>query len=168
MSGAGCSCLPSRAVLTGRCPRHVQGGFTLLEVLLAFVVFALSFTVVLEILSGSMRNTVRAREYTEVALIAQSVLDQVGFDIPLEAGSRTAAEEGDYRWEVQVYAFAGEENNARSLELGELTGVDLLEVECLIFWGDGPRQRSARFTTVKAVLRERAAAGAAGQRRRNS
>jgi len=165
MSATAASFLPARAALTGRRPPPAQGGFTLLEVLLAFVVFALSFTVVLEILSGSMRNTIRAREYTEVALIAQSVLDQVGFDIPLEADSRTAAESGDYRWEVQVYAFAGTPQNARSLELGELTGVDLLEVECVISWGESPRQHSARFTTVKAVLRERAAAG---QPRRSS
>ena len=53
-------------------------GFTLLELLLAFVVFALSFATVLEILSGSMRNTVRARHYSEAALTAQSIMDQVG------------------------------------------------------------------------------------------
>ena len=47
-------------------------GFTLLELLLAFLVFALSFATVLEILSGSLRNTVRARHYTEAALTAQS------------------------------------------------------------------------------------------------
>ena len=146
--------------LTGPCLRGTQGGFTLLEVLLAFVVFALSFAVVLEILSGSMRNTVRAREYTEVALIAQSVMDQVGFDIPLQAGSQMNGDEGDYRWEVRINAFAGTEQNARSLELGELTEIDLLEVECLIFWGESPRERSARFATVKAVLREGGVAGA--------
>jgi type II secretory pathway pseudopilin PulG len=51
--------------------RAKSGGFTLLELLLAFVVFAISFATVLEIMSGSMRNTVRAREYTEAALTAQ-------------------------------------------------------------------------------------------------
>ena len=49
-------------------------GFTLLEVLLAFVVFALSFAVVLEILGGSMRSSLRARDYTEAALIGQSLM----------------------------------------------------------------------------------------------
>ena len=52
-----------------------SGGFTLLELLLAFMVFALSFATVLEILSGSMRNTVRARHYSEAALTAQSLID---------------------------------------------------------------------------------------------
>ena len=63
-----------------------SGGFTLLELLLSFVVFALSFATVLEILSGSMRNTVRARHNSEAALTAQSLMDQVGLEIPLESG----------------------------------------------------------------------------------
>lgn len=58
------------------CRNAGQGGFTLLEVLLAFLVFALSFAVTLEILTGSIRNTARAREYTEATLIAQSLMDR--------------------------------------------------------------------------------------------
>ncbi len=130
-------------------------GFTLIEVLLAFVIFALSFTVVLEILSGSMRNTMRAKEYTEIALIAQSVMDQVGLEIPLEAGTSTSGESGDYHWDLDISPFKGEGDNAHSVELGELTGIDLLEVEFVITWGTYPREHSDRFTTVKAVLADR-------------
>lgn len=134
--------------------RRDASGFTLLEVLLAFVVFALSFAVVLEILTGSMRNTVRAREYTEAALIAQAVIDQVGLGIPLEVGVQYEGDEGRYRWTVDIFSFAGLPSNPRSLELTELTGVDLLEVECIVSWGEFPRERSARFNTVRARLRQ--------------
>ena len=61
-----------RILRTGRGPGASRsGGFTLLEVLLAFVIFALSFATVLEILSGSLRSTMRARDYSEAALLAQ-------------------------------------------------------------------------------------------------
>jgi general secretion pathway protein I len=136
------------------CNPSASAGFTLIEVLLAFVVFALSFTVVLEILSGSMRNTVRAKEYTEVALIAQSVIDQVGLDIPLEAGTSSSGESGDYQWQLEINPFVGTADNAHSLELGELTGIDLLEVEFTISWGSYPREQSNRFSTVRAVLKD--------------
>ncbi len=132
-----------------------SAGFTLIEVLLAFVVFALSFTVVLEILSGSMRNTVRAREYTEVALIAQSVMDQVGLDIPLEAGASSSGESGDYQWQLDINPLVGTADNAHSMELAELTGINLLEVEFTITWGSYPREHSNRFSTVRAVLANR-------------
>jgi general secretion pathway protein I len=132
----------------------------LIEVLLAFVVFALSFTVVLEILSGSMRNTVRAKEYTEVALIAQSIVDQVGLDVPLEAGYNTSGETGQYRWQLEINTFDGGNDNAHSIELGELSGIELLEVDFTISWGDYPRERSRRFSTVRAVLANRRRSGA--------
>ena len=133
---------------------QAASGFTLLEVLLAFVIFALSFAVVLEIISGSIRNTVHAKEYTEVALIAQSVMDQVGLDIPLESGTRSSGEVGDYRWELEINPFEGIAEAPRITELEEQTGIELLEVEFIITWGRFPRERSNRFTTVKAILAE--------------
>jgi len=132
-----------------------QQGFTLLELLLAFVVFALSFATVLEILSGSMRNTVRAREYTEAALTAQSVMDQVGLEIPLQAGFTAAGETGGYRWEIELYDYVDTGENPYSVELAQLTGIELLQVDLVVSWGEPPREQDSRFSTVKAVLANR-------------
>lgn len=134
-------------------------GFTLLEVLLAFVVFALSFATVLEILSGSMRNTMRAKEYTEIALIAQSVMDQLGLEIPLEQGTNVAGESGDYSWEVFVDSYEAGPENAHSVELGELTGIELLEIDLLVTWGEPPRNKTYSFSTIRAMLINRELSG---------
>lgn len=134
--------------------RPQQGGFTLLEVLLAFVVFAMSFAVTLEILTGATRNTARAREYTESTLIAHSLMDQVGLDISLESGATYEGEEGSYRWELAIFDFEGVTENSRSIELMDVTGIELLEVECVVSWGEGTRERSQTFSTVKAQLQD--------------
>jgi len=134
---------------------RASSGFTLLELLLAFVVFALSFATVLEILSGSMRNTVRAREYTEAALTAQSVMDQVGLEIPLQAGMVANGEAGDYRWEIELYDYIDTGENPYSVELAQLTGIQLLQIDLRVSWGDSPREQSSLFSTVKAVLADR-------------
>ena len=131
-------------------------GFTLLELLLAFLVFALSFATVLEILSGSLRNTVRARHYTEAALTAQSVMNQVDLEIPLEAGTVVSGESGDYQWELQIYEYAEVTEDSRTLELAELTGVQLLQVDLAVSWGEPPRAQSRRFSTLRAALAEAA------------
>jgi general secretion pathway protein I len=135
--------------------RARSGGFTLLELLLAFMVFALSFATVLEILSGSMRNTVRARQYTEAALTAQSVMDQVGLEIPLEAGTSMAGEAGDYRWEIELFEYVESEENPQSVELAELTNIELLQVDLQVSWGQPPRDQTSRFSTVKALSADR-------------
>jgi general secretion pathway protein I len=127
-------------------------GFTLLELLLAFVVFALSFATVLEILSGSMRNTVKARHYSEAALTAQSLMDQVGLEIPLQAGSFSNGEAGEYEWEITIQNYAGDGDTAHSVALADLTGITLLQVDLAISWGKPPREQTRFFSTIKAVL----------------
>lgn len=129
-----------------------QQGFTLLEVLLAFLVFALSFAVTLEILTGAIRNTARARTQTEASLIAQSLMNQVGLDIPLLSGASYEGDEGNYRWQIDIFPFEGGADNVRSMELMDLVGINLLEVECVVSWGEGERERSQVFSTVKGVL----------------
>lgn len=136
-------------------PSGKSDGFTLLELLLAFVVFSLSFAVVLEILSGSMRNTVRARHLSEAALTAQSLMDQVGLEIPLEAGV-TNGESGDYQWVIDIYDYTDTGENFHSVELADLTGIELLQIDLEVSWGEPPRQTTQRFGTVRAVLANRA------------
>jgi general secretion pathway protein I len=134
-------------------------GFTLLEVLLAFVIFALSFATVLEIQSGSIRNTVRAREYSEIALIAQSVMDQVGLEIPLEVGTSASGESGDYEWEVFIDTFEDPTGEVDAVQLAELTGIELVRVDLVINWGGPNRERYRNFSTVRAMLQGRILSG---------
>lgn len=138
--------------ISSTAPPRRNSGFTLLELLLAFVVFALSFATVLEILSGSMRNTVRARHYSEAALTAQSLMDQVGLEIPLEAGYSANGEEGPYAWQIQIYEYASTGENPYSVELSELTGIELLQVDLAVSWGERPREQTRYFSTIKAIL----------------
>jgi len=132
--------------------RQGNSGFTLLEVLLAFLVFTLSFATLLEIMSGSIRSTIRAKEYTEAALIAQSVMDQVGLDIPVEQGASASGESGDHHWELDIGVYEAGPENAHSVELGELTGVELLQIDLVVSTGEPPRDKSHYFSTVRAML----------------
>jgi general secretion pathway protein I len=128
-----------------------QNGFTLLELLLAFVVFALSFAVVLEILSGSMRNTVRARHYSEAALTAQSIMDQVGLEIPLEEGTRLSGDSGSYQWDLEITGFELAQEGLGMAPVQALDRTELLEVVLEVSWGVPPRDQSWEFATVKAI-----------------
>jgi general secretion pathway protein I len=128
-----------------------QGGFTLLEIVVAFVIFGLIFATVLKILSGSLRNTQRSAEYTQAALWAQSRLDAVGIDPPLEPGSYDGEFDQDYRWELDVspYEFNGAEINPDEFP------VDLFYVDLKVYWGEGRQQRQARFRTLRSAVPQR-------------
>jgi general secretion pathway protein I len=135
--------------------RRGQSGFTLLEVLLAFVIFALSFAVVLEIMSGSMRSTIRARDYTEAALLGQSLMDLVGTDIPIGEGSLDGEAPGGYRWELVITPYEPQFDDDRSLELAEISKTALFWIDLDVAWGEGRRSRDVHFSTVRGIQESR-------------
>jgi general secretion pathway protein I len=137
---------------SGNGPAKQSAGFTLLEVLLAFVVFALSFAVILEILAGSMRSTVRARTFTEAALIAQSVVDMVGTEIPLEEGSMGGESPGGYSWELSISTYEPQSPEDPIIELAALSGTFLYWVDLDVEWGSDRRSRTVHFTSVRSTL----------------
>jgi len=139
--------------------RRCQGGFTLLEVMLAFVIFALSFATVLEIMAGSMRSVARASDDTEVALLAQTLMDQVGIEVPVEEGSYSGTSMDRYNWNMGITLYDASEEPDRggmtTTELAELSGVELYRVDLDIDWESGQRNRSLHFMTIQSVLANR-------------
>ena len=136
------------------CPK-TSGGFTLLEVMLAFVIFALSFATVLEIMAGSMRSVTRAGDDTQVALFAQSIMDMVGTEIPLEEGGYNGTQMERYQWQLDIYPYAGGDVDAYTQELAAMSGVELYKVDLEVGWDTGRRQRDVHFSTIRSILAER-------------
>lgn len=139
--------------------RHRSKGFTLLEVMLAFVIFALSFATVLEIMAGSMRSVGRASDDTEVALLAQSLMDLVGNEIPVEEGEYSDTAMDRYKWEMSITFYDAENEPERTLmntqELADNSGIELYRVDLYLDWETGRRQRELHFSTIRSVLANR-------------
>jgi general secretion pathway protein I len=127
-------------------------GFTLLEVMLAFVVFALSFAVVLEIMAGSVAGIRRASDDTQVALLAQSLMDRVGLEFPLEESQYDGEEMDRFRWQLDIFYHDPGAEGAYTLELAELSGVVLYQVTLDIEWEAGRQFRHAHFSTVRSMV----------------
>jgi general secretion pathway protein I len=135
--------------------RKTSRGFTLLEVMLAFVIFALSFATVLEIMVVSMRSVTRAGDDTQVALFAQSIMDMVGTEIPLEAGGYNGTQMERYQWQLDIYPYGGGDMDAYTQELAAMSGVELYKVDLEVGWDTGRRQRDVHFSTIRSILAER-------------
>lgn len=128
--------------------RSRENGFTLLEILAAFVVFSLAFAAVLQVLSGAMRNTVRAADYSEAALWAQSHLDMVGLSVPLEESTDSGDYNDTFRWEMEITPHQPEDDG-RGVDM-DLIEVELLRIDLTIFWGERGRERKAQFVTIRS------------------
>lgn len=129
-----------------------QRGFTLLEVLLAFVIFALTFATVLEIVAASTRSTVRAGAYSEAALLAQSLAEQLGTEMPIEAASYSGETEAGIAWVIEITDFEGLGEDTRTPELAGEIGTRLYWVDMTLSWGTEPRSGAATFTTLRSTV----------------
>jgi general secretion pathway protein I len=100
----------------GRCR-----GFSLLEVLVAFAILALSLTVLMQVFSTGLRNISVGEDYTRAVLLAESVLASVGVEQSLQEGEQTGAFDDrygeEYRWRVAVsrYDLAREQEAQEAL-----------------------------------------------------
>lgn len=84
-----------------------QGGYSLIEVIVAFGLMALAATLLLGSLSGAARQVEVADHQGRAALHAESLLAVLGVVSPLEEGQQQGDwEQGRYRWSLQVSPYA--------------------------------------------------------------
>jgi len=82
-------------------------GFSLIEVLAAFVILALVGTALFRLFSGALGNASLADEYGRATLYAESRLAALGVETPLREGSLQGnSEDGLYTWTATIAPFA--------------------------------------------------------------
>ena len=121
-------------------PRSIEGGYTLIEVLVAFAILALALTLLLGTLSGASRQVRWADDAGRAALHAQSLLDDVGVGTALQPGERSGGfEDGRYRWSLQVSPY--EDPLLPPDAMVDPAAPRLLQVWLDVRWGEGDDPR---------------------------
>ena len=145
-----------------RMPHSRQHGFTLIELVAAFVIFALGFGVLLQILSGCLHTTAQSADYTRASLWAQSLLDIEGVGEALQEGGRSGKFDDKYSWQLriakvdppEILQIAGRAGNANTQALTitpVAPNIDLFQLELVVSWGTYYMTHNARFVTLRAV-----------------
>lgn len=118
-----------------------QRGFSLLEVLVAFAILAMSLGVLSQIFTSGMRNTQLSARYSEAMILAESRLAVASVYHDLKEGSDTGSSAG-FQWSVEVTAYEG---------TGDFTNPSskLLRVQVTINWEEYTKNRSIRLSTLR-------------------
>ncbi len=125
-----------------------QQGFSLIEVIAAFLIFAVGFGILLQILTSSLRVAQRSQEFTQATLWAESTLDVVGVGQPLEAGHSSGMFDDRYRWDMDIHQI---QPPAVAGGVDENLPVDMYQVDLVVSWGPPGHQRRVDFSTIRAV-----------------
>ena len=128
-----------------------QTGFSLLEVLVAFVVLALVLSVLMQIFSGGIRNTNRATQHQEAILLAKSKLASVGIEIPLKIGEFTGNIGRRYQWRLNISHHQDDalESYNQNATTPLTVPVILLNTSIEVFWNEPDASGSVKLQTLK-------------------
>ena|SRR5438876_2811236 len=90
-----------------QCGPRRERGFSLLEVLVAFVILSLVATALFRLFSGALVNASAADDYTRAVLVAESVLAEAAAARPLvETTNSGSADEGRISWATHVTFYS--------------------------------------------------------------
>jgi prepilin-type N-terminal cleavage/methylation domain-containing protein len=134
---------------------HKARGFSLLEILVAFVLLALAMSILMQIFSTSINGANVADHYAKATMLAESRLAAVGVEEALKEGATNGRFDDRFAWqtEVKVYADPNADGATRSFE--ELLFVRLFEVTTTVsFTGDDNRSRNVTLTKLQVGARQ--------------
>ena len=121
-------------------------GFTLIEVVVAFLLLSVVLVTVFEIFSRGLARAGELDDYSQALVIAQGRLATAGVEAPLAEGATSgASDDGRYQWNLSV---------ARSPESGDPNrpvqgGYQLFQVESRVSWTSGAgAERSISLATL--------------------
>ncbi len=148
-----------------------QSGFTLVELVAAFVIFALGFGVLLQILSTCLHSTAQSADYTRAALWAQSLMDMQGVGVGVQEGSSSGRFDDRFSWRMNVGKIQPPEQpqtggvtpgnqNQQGPQINTVGNtVDLYQLELIVSWGTFYMNHNARFVTLRAQEQDQGTSG---------
>ncbi|MFZ9611394.1 MAG: type IV pilus modification PilV family protein [Methylococcales bacterium] len=125
-----------------------QKGFSLLEILIAFSILAISLGILLKIFSAGINTAVVAEDYTVAVQIAESLMAKTGLESPLQEGEDSGTENDKYEWQVMVTPYLFNPDNVDEMTIT----TTLFKVKVIVNWDiEKTKHRQIELTTLKLV-----------------
>jgi general secretion pathway protein I len=135
--------------------RRANRGFSLLEVLVAFIIVALVGTALFRLFGGALGNASAANEWSRALLVAQSRLALTAAAEPLRETTDAGTEaDGRIVWRTAVTPYVPPDANPDLERASDLTPTRLYRVTVDVqFPGNAGRARTLTLSTVKLGAR---------------
>ena len=127
--------------------KRADAGFTLVEVVVALAILALSLSVIFAAMSDGTRRVSQAEAAAKAGSLAQSVLARAGVELPLRDG-RADGQFGDgFGWTLLIRRFGGAADRTQ-------WPLSAYAVTAEVFWDDGSTRRSVAVRTIRLGPKE--------------
>jgi len=128
-----------------------QAGFSLLEILVAFTLFAMAMGVLMQIFSRGVNGASVADHYARATMYAESRQANVGVELPLKEGVTSGKFDDGFAWEVMIRPYVDPApRDAQSLDFEKQYFAQLYEVETTVtFATDDNQPRNVKLVTLQ-------------------
>ncbi len=132
-------------------PKNNGSGFTLIEILVAVTLMAITFTVISQLFSGSLRLAGMSGHYNKAASLADQVMGRALSSNEPQGGD-SYSESGQaldrYTWEVTISPYEDFEP-----EDEQSSPMLLFDVTVNVSWTEGARSRVVELHGIKSISR---------------
>lgn len=136
---------------------HVERmrGFTLLEILVAVTILAVSFTAIFRIYGGTLRNLERSERHARAAVLGGEKLEELLARRPFPPANEqgTFAGNPDYSYKTAVEEYVesvGRKDKNIPHDAAERVALYRLAVK--VEWKDGAADKELLLTTLKTIV----------------
>jgi general secretion pathway protein I len=127
--------------------RRRDAGFTLVEVVVALAILALSLSIVFPAMSNGTWRVAQADAAVKAGALAQSVLARAGVDLPLLEGRADGEFPGGFGWSLWIKR-AGDAADRAQWPVGAY----MLTAE--VYWDEASTRRSIAVSTIRLGPKE--------------
>jgi general secretion pathway protein I len=123
-----------------------DAGFTLIEVVVAFVIAALVMVAALQLFGGAFDGSARAERLTRNLVAAESTLSEIGITLPLRVGEQRGTTAIGQSWVARI-----QPHNGLPADADDRIAVRVLDVTVTVSGSDGAEPVTLR--TLKLAPR---------------
>jgi general secretion pathway protein I len=126
-------------------------GFSLIEIMIAFVIMSIALTMVIRVFATGQRVVAETESYTIAVQIAESLMARVGEDISLDQSQLDGVVENKYNWQVNLEPLF---INYKSFIDGQSNAnMQLKKINIQVGWDDGNNSARVELNAIKQQIR---------------
>jgi general secretion pathway protein I len=120
-----------------------QRGFTLMEILVAVMILAISIVVILQLFSGGLKSSRLSGDYTRAIFHAREKMEEILLQDEMTDEVLEGEFDDGYKWSVDVQYIEPDEEDKRS------PIVDSFNIDVNINWFYGNKKKHFKISTIK-------------------
>jgi general secretion pathway protein I len=120
-------------------------GFTLIEVLVAMSILAVSLVVTLQLFSGGLKSSRLSDQYTRGVFYAREKMDEILLAGELTAGVIAGDFEDGFSWRAEALPLPLTETDPGRLPF------QAFDLRVQVFWHEGEKAKTFAVSTIKLV-----------------